>query len=578
MQKTSDFLNLLGQLRMSSKHAIIDGDEYSLNEFKEYLHVERKVEKRLKEIINSSSNSGISQLILVCGNVGDGKSHILSYLNSSINDKFTIHNDATESFNPHESFAETLNKSLNNFSDVNLKNNNSKAILAINLGTLNNFLDSYADEFSLLKEFVENKGILKSDVVLKDKHDPESHFQFINFADYQLYELTASGVKSSLVSEIFHKIFDNSKENPLYIEFLKFKEELNGAAYPIVFNYEFLSNITNREIVIKLMIKAVIKSKGIVSLRSVFNFIYDIIVPVDFNNLEVEKLINKKPLTEVRNIKNLIPFYIFNNPGLSNIFSIISFEDPCKRRSEKVDDTIIKLVNSNNPKSFINDYYPSYSENNYFVKLYEECHIDTKVISSFHNRLLFFENETEYGLNDSNFDRYTEFLFGLNTGNKKIIRELYKVVISACGKWNGNPNNSNSIIVEVARKQKKYRVIQSFNPKPSSINDIEELEVEEISKFSPQLIVKFKGNNQNTIQFHIDSGLLGLLSKVNNGYRPNKLDKNSYVNFITFLNKLIESEKDNEKYSIDEVNIGKSVDYIFSLDSFGEGYSFKSTQ
>ena len=141
-------LEELKKLRESSKYAVAQGTYSNLNEFKKYLHIEREVEKKLKTIITKASENNKSQLLLVCGNVGDGKSHILSHLHDELKDvisQFIIHNDATESHNPNESSNETLYKLLEGFKDDNVKDSNDKIILAINLGTLSKFIEEYGE-------------------------------------------------------------------------------------------------------------------------------------------------------------------------------------------------------------------------------------------------------------------------------------------------------------------------------------------------------------------------------------------------------------------------------------------------
>ena len=78
---THPLVNELQKLRESSKHAVAQGNSYSLHRFREYLHIEREVEIKLKERIKICTQSDQARLLLVCGNVGDGKSHILSKLN-----------------------------------------------------------------------------------------------------------------------------------------------------------------------------------------------------------------------------------------------------------------------------------------------------------------------------------------------------------------------------------------------------------------------------------------------------------------------------------------------------------------
>ena len=81
---------------------------------------------------------------MLSGSVGDGKSHLLSYMkykHPDLMENFSIHNDATESFDPNLTAIETLNKVLEPFSDENINESNEKLILAINLGILSNLMD-----------------------------------------------------------------------------------------------------------------------------------------------------------------------------------------------------------------------------------------------------------------------------------------------------------------------------------------------------------------------------------------------------------------------------------------------------
>src|SRR5690554_6790193 len=146
-------VNELQKLKESSKHAVAQGSSYSLVEFTEYLHVKREVERKLREQIIICAKEPKAKLLLICGNVGDGKSHILSFLNKELQNElneFTIHNDATEAHNPNESSNDTLHKLLKGFRDKNISNTTDKIILAINLGTLSKFLEEHYSDYTEL--------------------------------------------------------------------------------------------------------------------------------------------------------------------------------------------------------------------------------------------------------------------------------------------------------------------------------------------------------------------------------------------------------------------------------------------
>ena len=76
-------------------------------------------------------------------------------------EKFYVHNDSTASLYIDKPATYTLRQIMDDFADDKISESKSKVILAINLGTLSNFLE--ADEegrFSKLKEYVDATGIL----------------------------------------------------------------------------------------------------------------------------------------------------------------------------------------------------------------------------------------------------------------------------------------------------------------------------------------------------------------------------------------------------------------------------------
>ena len=70
--------------------------------------------------------------------------------------EFYVHNDSTASFYIDKPASYTLNELMNDFSDDCVETSSKKVILAINLGTLNNFLEE--DKFlELLDKFVKGE-------------------------------------------------------------------------------------------------------------------------------------------------------------------------------------------------------------------------------------------------------------------------------------------------------------------------------------------------------------------------------------------------------------------------------------
>lgn len=580
MEPFPNFIQTIGKLKESSKYAVVDGNEYSLDSLKEYLHVEREVERNLRQLIVNSSKESKAQLILVCGNVGDGKSHIISYLKKDLKDdieSFIIHNDATEAFNPSESFIDTLLNILDEFKDENIAQTSKKVILAINLGTLNNFLDLQQDNFKQLADYVSKMGILEADTIKDNLFNKESFFQYVNFTDFQLYSLTENGPVSHILSELLRKITSNKKENSIHKSFLEFKKAYEDKTHnPIVYNYEFLSEDQNREKVVQLVIKSIIKSKEIISLRSILNFIFDLLIPLDYqleSDEQFSTLLDQK--SDEQYLRNIIPNYVFEHAELSKLFNKISKEDPCNIRSEQNDENIIRVINAENLSSFIRSKINDRLLNDNLLKILTRAGSHKKILSKSILRLYYFNQHQGHYELDESYKDFVQYLYYFNCNNSKKLKPLYKKVVDACKNWNGKPLKDDRIIIDIGVKQTKFRILVPFEvqgrPKRNLL-----IQKEKLDKFNPQIKLNFATSTSREIPLYLDYGLLKLLIKVTKGYRPNKLDKQSYISFINFLNKLIELDNQNFKLEIDEVNIGKNVDYVLSMDdTFGDEEDYK---
>ena len=577
-------VNELQKLSESSKHAVAQGNSYSLDHFREYLHIEREVEKELKERIKFCAKTSKAQLLLVCGNVGDGKSHILSYLNKELKDeisKFKIHNDATEAHNPDERSNQTLYKLLEEFQDEKINNCNDKIILAINLGTLNNFLDEYSKNYTYLKEYVNENYILDSDVINENKID-EGHFQHVNFTDYHMYSLTNDGPKSIIISTFLHKIVSNTEENPIYKAYKKTKElELNNC--PICLNYEFLFDENNRNTITDLLIQAIIKNKLIISVRALLNFFFDLIVPIDFSSENLSTYKKQLASLKANNLLNsLIPNYIFEHPQLSIVFRKVSNLDPCSLRYAELDLELIRLINSDDPEKIFKDFIGNTSleiiTDHLPVLMTEKLasKIKNDTLTKSFIRLNFFKNRIDVMTkSDPYYHEYMITLHNFNNHQMDALEKIYALVQDAARRWYGDPNKTDMVVLHVGNKQSKYRVFKSFKAEPS-FKLVEEFNFDVLTKFVQEFSLKFKVDGEaEPARIHVDYGLYKILNQIITGYLPNRKDCNNYLSFVSLINRLINQDCEKAELEIDAVNIGEASDFKLSKDAFGH-YKFQS--
>lgn len=572
----------LSRLKQSSKEAVESIGEFST--FKKYMHIERGVQTQLEELILLANESDKAQLILVCGSVGDGKSHIISYLNdknSDIMKNFTLHNDATESLDPSKTAMDTLNEVLDSFSDERLEKSNQKLILAINLGTLNNFIDSkYNNRFKLLRKYVEHKKILETGIV-DNKFEDNSSFQFVNLSDYHIFTLKEGKAYSEYILSLINKITDQTQLNIFYNTYMYFCSRCdNCECCPIKANYELLSNSVVQEVIVDLLVQCNIKNKIIISTRSLMNFIYELIVPRVYINVN-------SPMyqTEIHNmndkdyIKSLLPNMIFENNDLSFIFKAIHNLDPLCIRNKQVDNFILEFINASDITSYFRkyiDFQDIYINriNKIDVSISKQRTLIIKQLLKLFIRSYYFGDKKElFSLKDKSYDEFIEGLYHYNRGDKLRLRPIYDNVRRGIMRWNGE-GDINQINIIMGNKQVKYNIREELKLKVDTSN-LPQNDNDNIEKFITEFSLDYKCDNCEVLYtINIDFPLYSLLLKIINGYRPNKKDKNHFINFVEFINELEKKGSQDRKLLFKEKYKNDKKQYCLEYDDEFESYRF----
>lgn len=532
-------LKEFNKLKDSSKESIENIGEFS--RYKEYLHVERKVQIDLENKLNQRKDLNQSNLILLCGSVGDGKSHLLAYLKESkkeLLENYQILNDATESFSPSKDAIETLEEILIDFSDEKISTSNKKIILAINLGILHNFITHKREDqtYTRLEKLIE-----KSELFSSNKITPcysEEFLDLISFSDYHPYELTKKGAESYFFSTILERIFSPSNQNPFYVSY---KEDLSRNFRTMLHeNFAFLQNKFVQVQIVQLVIETIVKYKLVISSRAFLNFIADLIIP--------ESQISINFLNFNEKIEQSVPSLLFKRKERSYILQKIYELDPIHIRDAEIDHLIIDLNTSNNSINTINNYI---SDPNYrnWLELGKESNnlLSFSTFSEFIVRLAFLTNKDFSLKNKSNpYNEYLLNLYALNTGNKKEIRDLYAKIKEVIYMWKGSPTKD---YIYISKKSDTIKIAQKLNLIPD-ISHITEINIEKIENFKPVLSIVYRINPEQKIILEIDYILFELLEKTLNGYCPNKNDEDDAIKFIEFIDKLMQHGEKNKELLI----------------------------
>lgn len=542
---TCKLVDELNRLRKSSSDSI--DNEKTFDDFKQYMHIKRNVETDLKSILREVNASGKKTLVLLCGSAGDGKSHMLSYLKNIDSEhllaSFRIHNDATESSAPQKTAIQTLNEVLSDFSDEHINEPGQNLILAINLGVLNNFIEStYGQNYLRLKEYVEENDILSS-TINDNIFDPDSSFQHISFADYQLYTLTEKGARSKYIESILERIFCKQEGNPFVNAFeigcsnCPLKMEC-----PVRYNFLFLQKENVRQYITNLMIMTIVKDKEIATTREILNYFYDITVPQDFSFQSLsQRLLNKEDALK-HFIKDMTPNLIFDQPGVTRLMDHVKANDPLLYRDEESDDTAIEYYVSVDSTAAIqeslkNDQYKDVLLRKEFRDIENQ---DRNVKGALFNCITRINDMESDRIRDSVYEEFVKTLFYYNTGNIKKLGTLYESVKKAVRQWCGTDGEGH---ICLSSGDNKYSLFEEIDFDENLSNIPSQVKSEELERFMSEIRLGFNDqkNVNQVINLDVDYALYRLIKQLNSGYVHTANDRNDHADFISFTERIIKT-------------------------------------
>lgn len=556
--KGSYLLNELSKLSASSKEVVESLEE--MDYFKQYMHVDRTIQDQLLDMIKKSSQVEGCQLILLCGSVGDGKSHLLSYLkskNKELLDEFEFHNDATESSDPKLDEIQTLLKVLEDFSDENINKSNKKLILAINLGVLNNFIESeeVKSNYTLLKRFIDDSKVFEQDDISENYESDK--FKLVSFGDYSFYELTQYGPKSDYINNILQKVVSKEYGNIFNKAYLLDKE--NGLYNSMMVNYEMLSLDSVRKQVVNLLIKSLVKSKKILSTRDLLIFIYDLLVPSKFEKNKITLL-------------DLIPNKIFISRESGEFLKIISYEDPINLRSSYIDKLLITLNTANNIEMFLETYFDKeiLEQFDRVFEIYKELNRYSNDAFQIIIRFVFMIGKNEDINKDIYYDKYVQDLYFFNKGELSQYKDLFKKVKFLVYNWNGFAGDN---YIYLNKYLNKFNIAEKVYIKESKKGSCSRNSKEVLERFKKNIVIAFKCNDKEET-LEIDYQLYEKIEQMQEGYCCTRNDKEKLVRFVEFMQRIILHGNMDEEVIIKEKSTKNT--FVLEYNDFGdEKYIFR---
>lgn len=498
------FKRFIQNLSSSSKESIVNAEIF--NDFNKYLHVNRPIENSLIQELEKLTKKE-KGIILLVGSVGDGKSHLLSYLKNNYQGLFEnieVYNDATESDDPYRTAVETL---LAKFQEY-YQSENKKLVIAINIGMLHNFI-SHLKKLNLLIEFendINESEIFSNNGMKQRVYNNNRDLSIVSFLNDSTFEITNGELQSEFYNKLINKIFEKNMENPFYNSFLK--DDGYSRKEAIYQNYALLLNEDVQETIKKLIIKIQIENKRMLTTRSLLNFLHDIIVPDESTKENDSLLVN----------------LLFENAEKSSVLSSIQTQDPVLIQNFQIDKLNIEIYNSMNLHKKCEEIFGT---NNFqYIKeyLYLLEGLNHKRKFQMIIRLHFLFNFNMYGSED--FLNFIKIISDIEK-NKEYQKNIYSKVINAMYLWHGSPEQG-YVYSENLMHDTKLRIGLELEPK---LRDIKRTD-------NNSIIVKFEIQGK-VHEIEIDYNLYKLLNKLEKGYLMKEKDKAEAVVFAEFIDNIL---------------------------------------
>lgn len=554
-----DFKQYLDTLRLSAKDAIVDGEQDSLSDLKKYLHIEREVEHDLGKLIFSALEAPAPRLIFLMGNVGDGKSHLLAkmwQLHTAEMQQFKVLNDATESVFTDMTYLQHLENVLRPYSDAMLGSDGEpvKTIVAINLGTLTNFLEECGEGYQRMKAFVADNQLVERKINFLPAA-PDTNFLALNLTDYHIFSLGAAGANCQVLTDIVERITRQSPDNPFFEAYQRYVEAHPAPGQcPLCYNFSFLAQPAAQLCLSELLVKVVLSDKLIVSVRLLMNWIYDLLVSPSLSSLTLTEVteLTATPTFASEFYHHTLPVLLFEGGNTSFILRSLRAHDPVSTTNEQLEMLLIKLGASNTPGEYFSRYrlLPPEGMMERLIP-FLETRQQLQLFLRLHYLL---RRADELASADPYFRDFLQNLYWFNTGQVGELLPFYNQVRQAIYQWNGTAVAGDDFInLNVGRKQSVYKVSQKLQLQPAPPDMGKAPAGVFLQKFAAFLVAGFRVSaGGKPLELEIDYNLYQLVRQINAGYRPNRIDKNIHLKFSQFVTDLIRYESQFKELIVQE--------------------------
>ena len=148
------------------------------------------------------------------------------------------------------------------------------------------------------------------------------------------------------MTQLSRKIFAKTNDNPFYNAYCGNGNCDLHTRCPIRNNFEFLTNEKIQDFLVQKIIETSIKHKLVITSRDVLNFIYDAVVPHEFDEKAFWKTFNYPSKFLENYIKYTTPMLVFDNKGTSSLLDNMAELKVDNGNAEKRDSELLDFYAS----------------------------------------------------------------------------------------------------------------------------------------------------------------------------------------------------------------------------------------
>ncbi|EBH8769479.1 DNA phosphorothioation-dependent restriction protein DptF [Salmonella enterica subsp. enterica serovar Freetown] len=513
----------LGVLAKSSSFSVTTVTHRQKDEFdqlKEQLFVKQEIETELQRYLDVAKSG---EIIFLCGSSGDGKSEILTRFQSDprYQRRFNFHLDATHSFAPRQSAIDALNDLF-----ANHHQQSSPLLIGINTGMLANFAREGAECHQAIRSAIDSFLSAQQDVSRPYRNENCSFFDFEHYPKFQFNE---NKNYSSFIKKLLENLTRDDDNN--LFQFIFRRDEAVNPDLKEVTNFKLLCIPGVQNVLITQLFKARLIKDQFVTTRTLLDFLHHLLMG---------------------------PGYLFDNlfTGAENdLIKKVSDFDPARLHTYELDQFILRyelgLVDAD-----LDDFLVALEP--LHIKFDRQCVKPGDATSLI--RLFWLLQHESLGnnyhrkfsafFNESLFERYSEIWhlhrnYTADPEQKRSLNRFYAFELIA-----GIQRYANRKAPELSMQKEEFFLGEFGGVKitaPVEIKPDWDSIRNKHTAHPTGFDIYLKVGCNALPPVHIGLNLFELLHKLNNGYRPNKYDKNA----IVLLDELVELIAEQAKSSRD---------------------------